>query len=155
MLSDLDCVKIFQKPELLEIAKELDIAVDISIPYSKTYNLIMNDIKEKGVPEIDDNISELLGAFLVTVGFIDEEGNLLDMESDGEEEIQKPPCWSFFSEYDPACQGCKVKGYCESARKANRPECFGRYDEQDDNCKQCLEMTECIKTQKAGNKKSN
>jgi len=151
MLTDLDCVKIFEKPELLEIAKELDIAIDISVPYTKIYGLIMDDIKDKGVPEIDESISDLLGSFLVTVGFVDEDGNLLEINSEGEEEEQiKPPCWSFHSEYDPACQGCKVKGRCELARITNRPECFGRYEATDDNCKQCLELTECNKIQFAG-----
>jgi len=147
MLTDLECVKVFSKVDVLEVAKELDIAVDISIPYSKIFNLIVSDLHDKGVPEIDKNVSDLLGSFLVTVGFIDEDGNLIDEDGKEEEEKPKPPCWSFYSEYDPSCQGCGVKLYCKKARIANRPECFGRYDRNDDNCKQCLELTECNKIQ--------
>jgi len=158
MITDLECVKVFSKDDILDVAKELEIAVDISIPYSKVFNLVVNDLMENGVPEIDNDVSDLLGSFLVTTGFIDEEGNLMEDDGKEEEDKPKPPCWSFYSEYDPSCQGCGVKIDCGKARIANRPECFGRYDNSDDNCKQCLELTECNKiqlslTKKAGTKK--
>jgi len=154
MLTDLECVKVFTKEDILSVAKELEIAVDISIPYSKVFNLVVNDLQDKGVPEIDDSVSDLLGSFLVTVGFIDEYGNLIEEDIIGKEEneIPKPPCWSFYSEYDPSCQGCGVKVMCGKARIMNRPECFGRYDNGDDNCQQCLELVECKKYQKSKSK---
>jgi len=148
MLTDLEMIRLFSKEEILDVAKELEIAVDISIPYSKIFNLIMNDIVDKGVPEIDENVSDLLASFLCSVGFINEDGSLVDRDNRKEEDKPKPPCWSFFSEFDPSCQGCGVKHPCSKARVMNRPECFGRYEQNDDNCKQCLELSECSKQSK-------
>jgi len=153
MLTDLECVKIFSKEEILGVAKELDITVDISIPYSKIFSLVVNDLREKGVPEIDNNVSDTLGSFLVTAGFIDEEGNLIESETGKEDDKPKPPCWSFYSEFDPSCHGCGVKDICSKARVMNRPECFGRYAQNDDNCKQCLELTECSKIKQSKNRR--
>lgn len=151
----------FTKDELLQVARELGIVVDISVMYRNILNTVINDLEENGIPEPDD-CSELMLEFLYVLDYIDEEGEpILEVYveeeewEDGEEEesvdeeydieqIKKEVhCFSYADSLDPSCNRCKVFDLCMKAREELRPDCFGTYSDTDPDCAACLEMSLC------------
>lgn len=144
--------KQFNKSEMIDIAKEIELKVKANQSVKVITNMILDDINNLGVP---DECSDLMNEFLYAGGYINEEGNLIEEEEDEQiedvsiqedvEEIdQVPDCYTFADERDPACKRCKLTIECVQARIDNRPECFGQlFDERFEECKVCIEATFC------------
>ncbi len=146
--------KEFNKSEILEIAKELELKAKVTQSAKVMTNMILENLNAEGVPE---KCSELLDEFLYVAEYIDDDGNLLEEEEEDEqieddstqvEEaeviIQEPDCFTFADERDPACKRCKLVRECVVARIDNRPACFGQYfDDTSEECKVCIEAPLC------------
>ena len=145
--------KEFNKSEIIKIAKELDLAVKVSQSAKVITNAILADINKEGVPDIDS--SELMDEFLYVAGYIDDDGNLKEEDDEQIEDVstqvneveevdQKPDCFTFADERDPACKKCKLVRECVVARIDNRPACFGQFfDDAAEECKVCIEALLC------------
>ena len=145
--------KEFNKSEIIKIAKELDLAVKVSQSAKVITNAILADINKEGVPDIDS--SELMDEFLYVAGYIDDDGNLKEEDDEQIEDVstqvneveevdQKPDCFTFADERDPACKKCKLVRECVVARIDNRPACFGQFfDDTAEECKVCIEAPLC------------
>lgn len=136
----------FKKGELLEIAKELDLNLAVSVRSKEIVEAVFADFKENGLPE-PDSVSDMLFEFLVSAEFIDENGNVLSDEQ-GEEgaidDADLPVCFSFADERDPSCKECRVLVLCGKERIKNRPPCYGKlYLATDEQCKACIEALPC------------
>jgi len=156
----------FDKKELLEIAGELELDVNERMPVTRMLKVIIEDLDEEGVPE---ECSDLLNEFLYAAEYIDDEGEIIDVvdedqdESKEEEdkpdedeleedvpESMKPACFSLADDRDPACNRCKVFQQCLKTRLKRRPECFGvAYNQHAEECKVCVEAPFCrLETQR-------
>jgi hypothetical protein len=155
----------FDKQELLSIADQLKIPVKGN-PTSKGLCEYMSGVLDKGVPELGE-VSDATFDFLVAGGWIDEDGNVLDVnlanaevDDDDEEEtyeihekesdvlvaeeIKLPQCYGLEDDRDPSCRRCKVKDACKVLRIANRPKCFGlMHDGKEPECQVCIEEASC------------
>jgi D-alanyl-D-alanine carboxypeptidase len=148
--------KEFNKSEIIEIAKELELETKVTQSAKVMTNMILDDLNDEGVPE---ECSELMNEFLYVAGYIDDDGDLLEEEEDeqiedvstqvdevkeAEEVDQKPDCFTFADERDPACKKCKLVRECVLARVDNRPLCFGQFfDDTAEECKVCIEAPLC------------
>jgi hypothetical protein len=148
---------------MLSIAAQLHIDVKGN-PTSKGLCEKISSILDKGIPELDE-VSDVVFDFLEAGGWIDEEGNVLEInlaktKQDEEEESYEinekepdepvvvedklPQCYGFEDGRDPSCKRCKVKDTCMILRVANRPKCFGKlYSEHEPECQVCIEMAAC------------
>lgn len=161
----------FNKKEILQMSEELGLDNSPSDSMSSVMEAIINDLEENGVPLAED-CSDLLNDFLYVAMFVDEDGNLIeiediedeeDEEQEEEEKIPKrfdtekedepdkepvednlPECFSFHDERDPACRKCKVRELCREERVKMRPACFGKlFQKNNADCEVCLERTFC------------
>ena len=141
-----EVAKQFTKKELHAIAGELAVEVQLGTNSKALVDAIIKSLDTDGVPEFDD-CSDTLAEFLLAAEYIDEEGNLLEEETDEdviEEEAVKPECFGYQDDRDPACERCKVLSACKKEKARTRPECFGvRYKVNDPECQICLEYGEC------------
>ena len=64
--------KEFNKSEILEIAKELELNTKVSQSAKIITNMILADLADEGVPE---ECSELMDEFLYVAGYIDDDGD--------------------------------------------------------------------------------
>lgn len=145
----------FQKRELISIAQEMDLTVDIGTRASDIVAAIYADIEENGVPDTsDESLSDTLLEFLVAAEYIDENGNVIGEEDEQEiSDDELPTCFTYADERDPSCQKCRVFDKCMAERVKSRPKCFGKlYKSTDEQCAACLEALPCslivIKIQK-------
>lgn len=150
----------FQKSELLEIAKELELDVNRRSRAPIVIDMILADLDDNGIPDPDsDDTSELMLEFLVAAEFVDENGNILESGNgekkgdDSEQELEEipyedlPECYAMADGRDPACKKCKLFDDCAEERVACRPECFSRlYDENAEECGVCIEANPCRKS---------
>jgi len=147
--------KEFNKSEIIEVAKELELSTKVTQSAKVITNMVLDDLNDEGVPE---ECSELMDEFLYVAGYIDDDGNLLEEEEEDEqiedvstqvdeakEVDQTPPgCYTFADERDPACKKCKLVRECVLARIDNRPLCFGQFfDDTAEECKVCIEAPLC------------
>lgn len=145
-MNNSDIVKRFGKSNLINVAEELGIEVGSSVRAVKLVEIIEDDLYTNGVPE---DMSEVLEDLAFVLGFIDEDGNLIDDEDDEEEEevIEEgdlPGCWGYADDRDPACNKCKIYDMCMKERIALRPPCFGKmYDSHSPECECCIEALDC------------
>jgi hypothetical protein len=156
----------FDKTELLGIADQLKIPVKGN-PTSKGLCEYISGVLDKGVPELGE-VSDATFDFLVAGGWIDEEGNVLEInlakakssdDDDDEEEftihekepdaltveeVKLPQCYGLEDDRDPSCKRCKVRDACKVLRVANRPKCFGLlHDGNEPECQVCIEEAFC------------
>ena len=149
----------FKKSELLEIAKELDLEMSRGVRAPTLISSILKNLDDEGVPEPDD-CSDVLWEFLVAAEYIDEDGNLLELEEDDDEkeggnELQENgvekidhKCYGYHDPHDPACRKCKVSDQCIIKRQADllKLECYGLlFDKSDPECGSCIEASGCRK----------
>ena len=144
--------KEFNKSEIIDVAKELELSTKVTQSAKVITNMILDDLNDEGVPE---ECSELMDEFLYVAGYIDDDGNLKEEDDEqiedvstqvGEAEviIQEPDCYTFADERDPACKKCKLVRECVLARVDNRPVCFGQFfDDTSEECKVCIEAPLC------------
>ena len=118
-------------------------------------NLVLKNLDNEGVPEPDE-CSDALWEFLVAADYIDEDGNLLELEENddeqegGNEQEQENvedidhKCYGYYDKLDPACRKCKVSELCIVKRRASLPECFGlMFEKTDPECGSCIEASGC------------
>lgn len=157
----------FDKDELLDIAGELGVVINERSPVARIIKALAADLEEEGVPEAEVS-SDLMNEFLYVAGYIDEDGELIEVnedepESPDQEEDEtsdntdsesvpneRPACFSLADDRDPACNRCAVFQACLETRINRRPECFGvAYSEHAEECKICIERPFCrLETQK-------
>jgi len=131
----------FQKRELISIVEEMGLDIQLDTRASDIVAAIYRDIDENGVPDTDDDMSDLLLEFLVAAEYVDENGNVLveQKEDDDDDEDSVPD-----DERDPSCKRCKVFNRCMKMRINARPDCYGKlYEVRDEQCKVCLEALPC------------
>lgn len=145
--------RIFTKPELLRIAKELSLDLE-GINTRQIVLGIVNDLEETGMP-ISDECSDELFEFMLNIDLIDEDGMEIPETSEPDqnmveellvvhEEVERPECFSFAEIRDPACKRCVLFDPCSVARRKARPKCFGlRYSEETEECRGCIEANAC------------
>jgi len=130
----------FSKPELLEVAKELDLESKSTDQARNIIRNIISDLDKQGIPD-EEECSDLMYEFLVAAEFIEVEE---EEEPDEVEPIKLPECFGFEDNKDPACGKCRVKDQCIKERTANRPECFGLlFSKNAEECRVCLEASFC------------
>ena len=163
-----DLMEQYSKDEVIDLCGELDLTVADSTRFPDVVKLLLAELDENGVPENAD-CSELMSDFIYVAEYVDEDGELVDIEEEAEEEkvveveednrIPKivpdnpsieldidrlPECFGFHDARDPACRKCKIKVSCQDERTKTRPDCFGTlYDKNNIQCKQCIERTFC------------
>lgn len=155
-----DLMKQYTKEEVLGLCGELSLTVSDNTKFSDVVQLLTEDLDREGIPESDD-CSELMSDFLYVADYVDEDGNIVELDVIEEEEEEDarepkivpeavkadeklPECFGFHDERDPACRKCKVKITCETERVKTRPSCFGElYHKNNIQCKQCIERTFC------------
>jgi hypothetical protein len=140
----------FKKSELLHIASLLDVAVSLEDRVPHITKAICDDLEVNGVPEVDE-CDDLTFEFLVAGEYMDEDGNLLDVD----EEVAQdniiptdniPDCFegAFADSRDPGCNRCSLFKMCMSNRINSRPDCYGRLFDADSNeCMMCFEAPAC------------
>lgn len=147
--------KIFSKPELLRIAKELDLDPG-GLNTRQIVLKVVNDLEETGMPALDDCSDELF-EFMLNIDMIDEDGAELEFSKPPEleedfleedvliqEDVRRPECFSFAEIRDPACKKCVLFDSCSIARREARPKCFSlRYSEKSEECRGCIEANAC------------
>jgi hypothetical protein len=164
-----DLVKRFGKSMLLSMAEELEIA-DIS---NSTHSFVLvqeiqKDLSNEGIPE-DDEMSDDLYDFCIAAGLLDEDGNVIEEDTEDEEEEggdigelpdKLPACWGLADKTDTACSRCPIVDQCGEQRIKSRPRCFGvMYDAGAEKCagseerEGCVEFADCKRAYVA-NKKS-
>lgn len=142
----------FKKAELIGIADELGMDVQ-KMNTRRIVLAIANDLDKEGVPYIDECSDELYD-FLIEAKYIDEDGNLLQFEKGGSDDLDSKPeepvvedvpeCFTFAEHKDPACQRCIIFDACYTERLASRPVCFGKHwDMNAEECRACLEFNDC------------
>lgn len=143
----------FDKEDLFCIAKELGLEVTNTISSRRCISIIAADMDENGVPAAED-CSEKMEDFLKVAGYIDANGDLLDTveEEDYQEEskevskvgAERPQCFSYYSEFDPACKRCKVAQACKVERGKVVMSCYGKlFSPNSEECKACIENLSC------------
>ncbi len=144
--------KEFNKSEIIKVANELDVKAKVTQSAKIITNTILDNLNDEGVPE---ECSELMDEFLYVAGYIDDDGNLKEEDDEQIEDVstqvneveevdQKPDCFTFADERDPACKKCKLVRECVVARIDNRPACFGQFfDDTAEECKVCIEALLC------------
>lgn len=167
----IELAKQFSKAEISQIADELSLDKSIGTRSTVIIQAIVNDLDENGVPEMDD-CSSVLMEFMQSSGYVDENGNLLDVVEEGlseqtnDEPTQQivseadvpaeslPECFklSIADDRDPSCNRCRVFAICHTNRMSKRPECYGLYfDQRAEECQACIEAYTCrIATQAQG-----
>lgn len=146
--------KEFTKREIVKIVRELGMKPDRSIRSAQLITTITDDLLENGIPEPQDMSDELF-EFLLTIEWINDDGDIIYEEEGGADEEDKEPvvdldevdlpaCFGFADSRDPACKRCKVFDLCMKERLSVRPECFGLlFDENHPECQACLEANFC------------
>lgn len=143
-----EIVKRFGKKTLLGMCEELGVEVRSSVRAADLVDIIDDDLDENGVPE---EMSEELEDLAFVLGYIDEDGNLIEPDdTEGEKEQEEvidgelPDCYGYADGQDPACKKCKIFDLCMAERIALRPACFGTmYDNNSPECHGCIEAMEC------------
>jgi len=141
----------FGKQEILSLCKELEIDVDDAEHIYGLVDTIWKDMDENGVPMAED-VSDLLWEFLVFCRYYDNDGRIIDLPEDGQEEDpsgvtkisdnqDEPKCFGWGEpEYNPNCQRCPWKEVCVDKREEKMTEvsCFSvLYDPTQKQCKDC------------------
>lgn len=162
-----DLMEQYSKDEIIDLCGELDLTVADSTRFQDVIKLFISELDENGVPENED-CSELMSDFLYVAEYVDENGELVELDDDEEEEVEEvedesrvpkivpdnpaieldidrlPECFGFHDTRDPACRKCKIKVSCQDERVKTRPDCFGTlYHKNNIQCKQCIERTFC------------
>ena len=143
--------RIFRKQELQLVAEELG----LSVGRKNTRQLVLeivNNLEKIGIPDASKASDELF-EFLLNIDFIDEEGNILDIEEEDKPEITipeekewttKPECYSLADIRDPACKRCILIDECLVKRVESRPLCYGKlFVETSEECMRCIEAGPC------------
>lgn len=147
--------RLFTKPELIDIADELDLEVE-GFNSRQIVLDIINDLDARGIPDTEECSDELF-EFLLNINYISDTGEILEISKKTTEpvqyseeiveetpEVEKPECFSFAEIRDPACKRCILFDACSVARKKARPACFGlRYEARSEECRLCIESTAC------------
>ena len=155
-------IKSFSKPELIEIAHDIGIKNVPDQTSSQLVTAINDDLYLNGVPEWADLQNDATLSYLVSAGFCDGNGNLIDptieevkpttseVKTDVvTEDAPKPPCFGFEDSRDPACQRCKIATICAQKREKKTPECYGvLFDKNDAQCQSCMVAYKCSKIPK-------
>jgi len=156
-----DLVKRFGKSAIYSICEELGLEADTSVHVFRMLESIESDLDENGIPEVDD-CSDDLYDMLIAIGYIDEEGELIDIQEGGATQpVSKgdlpdtlPDCWGCVDEDDLACGRCTLHDKCivERGRLIDGLECFGvMYEPKVKECSICLYWKLCEKEQKSIN----
>lgn len=138
----------FRKDELISLCQELGIEFELHEMSRDIVKKLISDLDVNGIPDPYE-CSELMFNFMFNLGYIDEEGNVLeDKEAQPNEvenvkpeepKVKYPPCWGHEDERDPACRRCKVQQICREYTQSIRPVCFGKlFDSSSEDCKNCL-----------------
>jgi hypothetical protein len=163
MANDIKLYTRFDKTELLTVAEQLHISISGN-PSSKGICEKLTNTLDNGVPDIAEEVSDVVFDFLEAGGWIDANGNILakaDVDDEDEEEnayeihekesdvivdeeVKLPQCYGMEDDRDPSCKRCKVKEPCKVLRIANRPKCFGlMHDGREPECQVCIEEAAC------------
>ncbi|KKN62961.1 hypothetical protein LCGC14_0506710 [marine sediment metagenome] len=146
--------RLFKKNELQGIATELSLESFKSMNVRNLVLTIANNLEDEGIPEVE-NCSDSLFEFLLNTNYIDEDGDVQELEistGGGVEEEESteildediPECFTYADNRDPACNRCKLYINCYEERISSRPRCFGReFSSQAEECQNCLEFADC------------
>jgi len=142
-----DIVSQYSKPEIVSIAKELDVDATGKSSVVLAEELIRK-IRSMLEKEEDVEFSDDVFEFAETAEIIDAEGNVLDAKEEVKPEpvvsIKYPECFVYAAANpaDPSCKKCRVLSECSTKRIQQRPKCFGNpkvYDPKSPECEVCLE----------------
>jgi hypothetical protein len=156
-----DVISQFEKPELLEVAKEFGLEID---PRERSVEITIKAISKlrKLIDDEDFELSDIAWEFAIAAEVIDENGNVLEVkEQETKKELEPlpanvklPECYQIAAANmkDPSCKKCRAFAHCERRRIELRPECFGTkmYDPNNVDCQACIEFVEgfCEQAQK-------
>lgn len=150
----------FKNAELVIIAELAGLAPTSKWGSRKLVDVISKRLKEQGIPKLTGKSPEdmeLFDDYLYVAGFTDGEGNVQADVGGGKEQkqtleefmaerklTQKPDCFGFADDRDPACKRCALYNYCAEEHIASLPACYGElYLANDPECGACMEAPFC------------
>lgn len=156
-------VRDFSNSELILVAEQLGLSPTSRWGSRRLVEAIRSRLDKQGIPESiageDDALSRkevLLEEFLYVAGYVDEDGNpekkggtdvTIGMALEAflaKYSLQKPACYAFADDGDPACHRCPIYRWCAEERISNLPPCYGlMHSDVEPECKKCIDRAFC------------
>ena len=145
----------FEKSELIEIAKELDLTMSDGQSALIIIEAIRKSLREEGIPAEED-CSDLLDDFLFVAGYIDESGEIIDEDADGGElgnvvDSTRITSQDTFVVHTEQGDGVIERDthFVVDGKEVRKPPCYGFAEERDPACKRCRVFEYCQKVRMA------
>jgi hypothetical protein len=147
----------FKTSELVQIAEAIGLSPTSRWGSRKLIDAILGYIKKSGIPKDlagTDSRRNMVEEFLYVAGFINGDGNVEEGEKTDRPPLEefmeankienRPDCYGYQDDGDPACKRCTLNEYCVEERLENLPPCYALlFDMVAEECKKCFEAPLC------------